>query len=224
MGVQNDDNYEGSVFGKALNFHNAHKDTNEQLKTMPESTGEWQRYIDGNIVPTKTTKQPSDRPSKTDYYLNIAKSVALRSTCLRRKYGSIIVKDDIIVSTGYNGAPRGRKNCTDIGECYRQQNNIPSGSMYEACRSSHSEMNAIIFASKDEMKDSTLYLVGIENDGLINTKADCCSICKRLIINSGIKTVVIAKGEVNGKFVFDSVNVTEWIEHDDSLFMIEVNK
>ena len=222
MGVQNDDNYEGSVFGRALNFHTENKDTDEQLRQLPESTGEGEKYIDGNILPNY--KPSNERPSKIDYYLNIARSVAMRSTCLRRKYGSIIVKDDVIVSTGYNGAPRGRKNCTDIGYCYRQQNNIPSGSMYEACRSSHSEMNAIIFASKDEMKDATLYLVGIEKDGFINKLADCCSICKRLIINSGIKEVYIAKSCMNDKYTYTRTDVKEWIEHDDSLFMIEVNK
>lgn len=167
---------------------------------------ELKNYVNGVI------QMSNHRPSKIDYYLNIAEAVAQRGTCLRRKFGAIIVKDDRIVSTGYVGAPRGRKNCCDIGYCYRMEHNIPSGQQYEKCRSSHAEMNAIIQASSEEMKDATLYLVGVENDGSY-TNADCCAMCKRVIINSGIKEV-IAKQSNGG---FNVIPVSHWIEHDDSL-------
>ena len=152
------------------------------------------------------------RPSKIDYYLAMAEVASTRGTCLRRRFGSVIVKDDRIVSTGYVGAPSGRQNCCDIGYCFREANNIPRGTHYELCRSSHSEMNAIINASKEEMKGATLYLVGVEPDGSY-TNADCCAMCKRVIINSGIEKVV-AK-QKNG--MYNVIPVKEWIEHDDSL-------
>ena len=89
-----------------------------------------------------------DRRDKINYYLDIAQTVLNRGTCRRRNYGSIIVKNDEIISTGYTGAPRGRKNCIDLGYCYREAMNIPRGQMYETCRSVHSEMNAIISAER----------------------------------------------------------------------------
>ena len=152
------------------------------------------------------------RPSKIDYYLAMAEVASTRGTCLRRRFGSVIVKDDRIVSTGYAGAPSGRQNCCDIGYCFREHNKIPSGTMYEKCRSTHAEMNAIIQASKEEMKGATLYLVGVEPDGSY-TNSDCCALCKRVIINSGIEKVV-AK-QKNG--MYNIIPVKEWIEHDDSL-------
>lgn len=152
------------------------------------------------------------RPSKTGYYLAMAEVASTRGTCIRRRFGAIIVKDDRIVSTGYVGAPSGRSNCCDIGNCFREKNNIPSGTMYEKCRSVHAEMNAVLNASKEEMKDSTLYLVGVEPDGTY-TNADCCSMCKRVIINSGIKEVVIRKRDGGSS----CIPVESWVNCDDSL-------
>ena len=152
------------------------------------------------------------RPSKIDYYLAMAEVASTRGTCLRRRFGAVIVKDDRIVSTGYVGAPAGRKNCCDIGYCFRQENNIPSGTMYEKCRSFHAEMNAVLNASKEEMKDSTIYLVGVEPDGKY-TKADCCAMCKRAIINSGIKKVIARQSATE----FKEIDVNDWIINDDSL-------
>ena len=131
-----------------------------------------------------------NRESKDEYYLHIAEAVLRRSTCLRRKYGAVIVKDDEIISTGYNGAPRGDVNCCDLGYCFRLQENIPHGERYEACRSVHAEANAIISAPRRDMIGSTLYLAGIEADG--NPIADIapCSMCQRLILNAGIKHVI----------------------------------
>ena len=133
-----------------------------------------------------------DRPDKEHYYLNIAREVSRRSTCLRRWYGAVIVKNDQIISTGYAGAARGAKNCSDLGICPRQQAGIPRGERYELCRSVHAEMNAIIHASRADMIDSTLYLVGLyADDGRIVENAKPCKICTRLIINAGIRTVIV---------------------------------
>ena len=105
-----------------------------------------------------------NRTSKQNYYLDIADAVLERSTCLRRKYGAIIVRNDEIISTGYNGAPRGRRNCSDIGTCTRETLRIPSGERYELCRSVHAEANAIISAARQDMIGASLYLVGRRRD------------------------------------------------------------
>lgn len=178
----------------------------EEIKKVLKK--EYNYDYDKEINNTKATT----RISKHEYYLKIAEAVSLRGTCLRRKFGSIIVKDDRIVSTGYVGAPRGRINCCDRGTCYRMEHNVPSGERYELCRSCHSEMNAIIQASPEEMKDATLYLVGLENDGSY-TNADCCSMCKRVIINAGISTVVARQADCG----FKTILVSDWIKNDDSL-------
>lgn len=129
-----------------------------------------------------------ERVSKKDYYLNIAKVVSTRSTCLRRQYGAVIVSNDEIIATGYNGSPRGKNNCCDIGECWRESHNIPHGEQYEKCISVHAEQNAIISASRDKLISSTLYLAGFENGKVI--EAIPCTICERMIINSGIKEII----------------------------------
>lgn len=132
------------------------------------------------------------RPDKDHYYLHIAREVARRSTCLRRWFGAVIVKNDQIISTGYAGAARGTTNCIDIGECPRQRAGIPRGERYELCRSVHAEMNAIIHASRVDMIDSTLYLVGLEAENeRVTENARPCRMCTRLIINAGIKTVKV---------------------------------
>ena len=155
------------------------------------------------------------RRDKINYYLDIAESVSKRGTCLRRNYGAIIVNNDEIVSTGYVGAPRGRKNCSDLGYCLRQKMNIPRGERYERCRSVHAEANAIISAERTKMIGSTLYLVGKEVDtGEYVKDATSCSMCRKMIINAGISTVIIRYDEQH----YRTVNVeTDWIEEDDSL-------
>ena len=134
------------------------------------------------------------RPTKEDYYLNIAEAVLARSTCLRRKYGAVIVKDDEIIATGYNGSPRGAKNCCDTGYCYRESEQIPHGERYEACLSVHAEANAIISASRREMIGSTLYLAGQEADGSPIANIAPCSKCYRLILNAGIAVIITREG------------------------------
>ena len=154
------------------------------------------------------------RIDKENYYLDIAETVLERSTCLRRCYGAIIVKNDEIVSTGYNGAPRGRKNCMDLGYCAREAMNVPSGQRYELCRSVHAEMNAIISAARRDTLGATLYLAGREAaTGELLRHATSCSMCRRHIINAGIEKVIIRTGEVD----YQTVNVQEWIDEDDSL-------
>lgn len=135
--------------------------------------------------------EPSlSRPTKDWYYCEIAKAVLLRSTCIRRHYGAVIVKDDRIVATGYNGAPRGIKNCCDTGHCVREEMNVPSGERYELCVAVHAEQNAIMQAGFQNTNGATLYLAGVEADGTEKANIDCCLLCKRAILNSGIERVV----------------------------------
>jgi dCMP deaminase len=154
-----------------------------------------------------------ERVSKENYYLDIAQTVAERATCLRRKFGAIIVKNDVIVSTGYNGAPRGRKNCSDLGFCYREQMQIPRGERYELCRSVHAEQNAIIAAPREQMLGATLYMACTLPDGTLQSGTNSCMMCKRTILNAGISTVVVRDTPTE----YRVVNVIDWIEDDDSL-------
>lgn len=155
-----------------------------------------------------------DRVSKENYYLDIAQTVSERSTCLRRRFGSIIVKNDVIVATGYNGAPRGRKNCNDLGTCHREELGIPRGERYELCRSVHSEANAIIAASRNDMLGATLYMCCTSPlTGEILPDTSNCMMCKRQIINAGIDWVVIR----DTKETYRKIRVADWLENDDSL-------
>lgn len=155
-----------------------------------------------------------ERVSKENYYLDIAETVAERSTCRRKKYGAIIVKNDVIVSTGYNGAPRGRMNCTDLMYCMRDKLNIPRGERYELCRSVHSEANAIIAAPREQMLGATLYMACVDPaTGELCSGTTCCMMCKRLVINAGIETVVVR----DDKEHFRVIKVSDWIDDDDSL-------
>lgn len=154
------------------------------------------------------------RRDKNNYYLDIAESVISRGTCLRRNYGAIIVKNDEIISTGYVGAPRGRKNCCDIKYCQREKLNVPRGEKYELCRSVHAEQNAIISAARKDMIDATLYLVGLNyNDHEYVTNANPCALCKRMIINAGIKKIIIR----DTKNDYREIDVKDYIDNDESL-------
>lgn len=155
-----------------------------------------------------------ERRDKINYYLDLAEIVGQRGTCLRRHYGAVIVKNDEVISTGYVGAPRGRKNCSDLGVCIRQKMNVPRGERYELCRSVHAEANAIISASRGKMIGSTLYLVGKEVDtGEYVKNANSCSMCKRMIINAGIDRVYIR----DSKDEYRMIQVQQWIDDDESL-------
>ena len=155
------------------------------------------------------------RIDKENYYLDIADTVSERSTCLRRCYGAIIVQNDEIISTGYNGAPRGRKNCTELNYCTREAMKIPSGQRYELCRSVHAEANCIISASRREMLGATLYMACRDpQTGELIPHSTSCSMCRREIINAGIKRVVIRDTKTDYRVVDVQ---KEWIDEDDSL-------
>ena len=155
-----------------------------------------------------------ERPDKINYYLDIAETVSRRSTCLRKHYGAIIVKNDVIVATGYNGAPRGRKNCSDVNYCMRDALGIPRGERYEMCRSVHAEANAIIAADRDKMLGSTLYMSCIDpkTNSLVGGVCSCM-MCKRMVINAGIQEVIVRETETE----YTVYNVSDWIENDDSM-------
>ena len=153
-----------------------------------------------------------ERISKENYYLDIAETVLERATCLRRVYGAIIVKNDEIISTGYNGAPRGRANCVDMGYCSREAMNVPRGERYELCRSVHAEANAIISASRRDMVGGTIYLVGRNAaTGELLPDATSCLMCRRMVINAGLERVVIRRTKTE----FEVVPVETWISEDD---------
>ena len=155
-----------------------------------------------------------DRRDKVNYYLDIAETVSKRSTCLRRIYGAVIVNNDEIIATGYVGAPRGRANCTDLNYCIRTKLSVPRGERYELCRSVHAEANAIISAPREKMLGATLYLVGFEMPDLTYIQnANSCSMCKRMIINAGIETVIIRDNIED----YRKIEVNDWIENDESL-------
>ena len=155
-----------------------------------------------------------ERRDKVNYYLDIAETVTERATCLRRIWGAIIVKNDEIIATGYNGAPRGRVNCNDLGYCIREKLEIPRGERYELCRSVHAEQNAIISAARKDCIGATLYMVGKDvKSGEYVEKSMPCAMCKRIIINSGIEKIYIR----DNKEDYREVLVSSLIENDDSL-------
>ena len=160
-------------------------------------------------------KTKTARRDKINYYLDIAESVTERSTCLRRQWGAVIVNNDEIIATGYNGAPRGRKNCSDLGFCLREKLNVPRGERYELCRSVHAEQNAVISAARKDTIGSTLFMVGKDaKTGEYVEKSNSCAMCKRVIINAGIKDIYIR----DTKDEYRHVDVLkEFIENDDSL-------
>ena len=154
------------------------------------------------------------RIDKENYYLDIAETVAERSTCLRRRYGAILVRNDEIIATGYTGAPRGRKNCVDFNFCTREALKIPSGERYELCRSVHAEANAIISAARRDTLGADLYMACVNpEDGALIPNSTSCAMCRRLILNAGIQRVVIRDTPT----AYRVVEVRAWIEDDDSL-------
>ena len=155
-----------------------------------------------------------ERRDKVNYYLDLAEMVSQRSTCLRKHYGAVIVNNDEVISTGYVGAPRGRKNCSDIGRCIREELHVPRGERYELCRSVHAEANALISASRERMIGASLYLTGVDaRTGWYVEKSSCCSMCKRMVINAGIEHVYIR--DTNNEY--RKVDVEDWIREDESL-------
>lgn len=155
-----------------------------------------------------------NRTDKHNYYLDIAEVAGKRSTCLRRKFGAIIVKNDEIISSGYNGAPRGRKNCIDLGTCARKELNVERGTRYEICRAVHAEANCIISAKRGEMLGATLYMVGVEaKSGKIAENVNSCAMCKRLLINAGLDRVIVRVS----KNRYNIYTIEDFIENEEML-------
>jgi dCMP deaminase len=157
------------------------------------------------MTPRRTKKQL--RPGWDEYFINIAKAVSARATCFRRKYGAVITKDNIIVSTGYNGAPSGMRDCLDAGRCTRKELQIPHGERYELCHSVHAEANAIIRASVDELRDATIYVSG-QDDTAGECHSEPCMMCKRMILNAKILRVIYSDGD--GKYRI--INPKDWLK------------
>jgi dCMP deaminase len=167
----------------------------------------------------KSTK----RPAWDEYFMNIAKDVSLRSTCLSTHYGAVVTKNNQIMSTGYNGAPHGTKDCYQRGYCIRRKLNVPSGERYELCASVHAEQNAIINAAKQNLDISggTLYLYGIMVYKGVKQEIDSfpCFICKKMIINASLEKIVCS----TKKGTFMSFAVSDWIKEWQTNDIILVN-
>ncbi len=154
-----------------------------------------------------TKKKLPIRPNWDEYFIDIAKAVATRATCIRRRYGAVVTKENIIVSTGYNGAAAGVTDCLEVGKCTRMELQIPHGQRYELCHSVHAEANAIIRASAAELKGATIYVSGVDGDGKECDSAPCM-MCKRMILNARISRVVYS----DGKSTYHVTDPTDWLK------------
>lgn len=155
-----------------------------------------------------------ERVDKINYYLDMAEVALERGTCIRRNFGAAIIKNDEVISTGYTGAPRGRANCCEINRCIREELNVPRGERYEMCRSVHAEQNAIISADRNRMIGATLFLCGKDyKDGSYVENSNPCALCKRMIINAGIKDIYIR----DSKDKYRHILVQDYIDNDESL-------
>ena len=152
------------------------------------------------------------RVSKIDTYLNCAEVFAYRSTCLKRKYGAVIVKDDVVISTGYNGAPRGFDNCCDLGTCPRMDRNMHQGEGYGICRAIHAEANALLNCSRQQTMGADLYLVGINPEDNSIHQAKPCPMCARSIIQAGIDKVYLRVGEGAENYIVVPARELEWVQ------------
>ena len=156
--------------------------------------------------------QEGKRISKIDTYLNCAETFAYRSTCIKRKYGAVIVKDDVVISTGYNGSPRGFDNCCDIGKCPRIERDMHQGDGYGICRAIHAEANALLNCSRQQTLGADLYLTGVNlGDNSIH-KAKPCPLCARSIIQAGINNVIMRVGEGPDNYVIVPAIELEWVQ------------
>lgn len=158
------------------------------------------------------TPQEGKRISKTDTYLNCAEVFAYRSTCIKRKYGAVIVKDDIVISTGYNGAPRGFDNCCDLGQCPRIKRNMHQGEGYGICRAIHAEANALLNCSRQQTIGADLYLTGINPKDNSIHKSKPCPLCARTIIQAGIKNVIMRTGDGADHYITIPASDLEWFQ------------
>ena len=151
-----------------------------------------------------------ERVSKEDTYLNCAEVLAYRSTCLKRKYGAVIVKDDVVISTGYNGSPRGKENCCDIGKCPRIKREMHQGEGYGICKAIHAEANALMNCSREQTIGADLYLTGINPADAIVHKAKPCPLCARMIIQAGMRYVDLRQGDGMDNYIVLPAEKLEW--------------
>lgn len=163
------------------------------------------------VIPEK-----GKRISKTDTYLNCAESFAYRSTCIKRKYGAVIVKDDAVLSTGYNGSPRGFEDCCDIGKCPRIEQNLHQGEGYGICRAIHAEANALLNCSREQTLGADLYLSGVNPDDCSVHKAKPCPLCARMIIQAGINNVILRTGSGADNYEVIPALKLEWYLKSES--------
>lgn len=156
--------------------------------------------------------QAGTRISKIDMYLNCAEVFAYRSTCMKRKYGAVIVKDDVVISTGYNGSPRGLDNCCDIGKCPRIDKKMHQGEGYGICRAIHAETNALLNCSRQQTINADLYLTGINPEDNSIHRARPCPLCARNIIQAGIRNVILRTGEGADNYICMPAAELEWFQ------------
>jgi len=156
--------------------------------------------------------QEGKRISKIDTYLNCAETFAYRSTCIKRKYGAVIVKEDVVISTGYNGAPRGFDNCSDIGKCPRMERDMHQGEGYGICRAIHAEANALLNCARSQTIGADLYLTGINPTDNSIHKAKPCPLCARMIIQAGIRTVYMRTGAEADDYIAVPAEELEWFQ------------
>ena len=156
--------------------------------------------------------QEGKRISKIDTYLNCAETFAYRSTCIKRKYGAVIVKEDVVISTGYNGAPRGFDNCSDIGKCPRMERDMHQGEGYGICRAIHAEANALLNCARSQTIGADLYLTGINPTDNSIHKAKPCPLCARMIIQAGIRTVYMRTGAEADDYIAVPAEALEWFQ------------
>lgn len=156
--------------------------------------------------------QGENRVSKIDTYLNCAEVFAYRSTCIKRKYGAVIVKDDVVISTGYNGAPRGFANCCDLGKCPRIERDMHQGDGYGICRAVHAEANALLNCSRQQTIGADLYLTGVNPKDNSIHKAKPCPLCARTIIQAGINNVYLRVGDGPDNYEVVAAKDLEWVQ------------
>jgi len=158
------------------------------------------------------TPENGKRISKVDTYLNCAEVFAYRSTCIKRKYGAVIVKDDVVISTGYNGAPRGFENCCDLGACPRMERDMHQGDGYGICRAVHAEANALLNCSRQQTIGADLYLTGVNPSDNSIHKAKPCPLCARTIIQAGIRNVYLRVGDGADNYEVKAATELEWVQ------------
>ncbi len=151
------------------------------------------------------------RISKINTYLNVAEVFAYRSTCIKRKYGAVIVKNDVVISTGYNGSPRGYENCCDIGECPRIKLEMHQGEGYDICRAIHAEQNALLNCSREQTMGADIYLTGINPEDNTIHPAKPCPLCARFLLQAGIKNVIMRVGDREEDYII--VPATDLVWH-----------